>query len=32
LRDLGFLVLAAWLVVFPRGRFALDRALGLYAV
>jgi uncharacterized membrane protein YphA (DoxX/SURF4 family) len=32
MRDLGFLVLAAWLVVFPRGRFALDRALGLYAV
>lgn len=29
-RDLGFLVLAAWLMVFPRGKFALDRALGLY--
>jgi uncharacterized membrane protein YphA (DoxX/SURF4 family) len=32
LRDLGFLVLAAWLMVFPRGRLALDRVLGLYAV
>jgi uncharacterized membrane protein YphA (DoxX/SURF4 family) len=31
LRDLGFLVLAAWLMVFPRGRLALDRVLGLYA-
>ena len=30
LRDLGFLVLATWLVVFPRGRLALDRVLGLY--
>jgi len=30
LRDLIFLVLAAWLMVFPRGRFALDRVLGLY--
>lgn len=28
-RDLGFLVLAAWLMVFPRGRLALDRLLGL---
>jgi uncharacterized membrane protein YphA (DoxX/SURF4 family) len=28
-RDLGFLVLAAWLMVFPRGKFALDRLLGL---
>lgn len=31
LRDAGLLVLAAWLVAFPRGRLALDRALGLYA-
>lgn len=30
-RDLGFLVLAAWLMVFPRGKLALDRVLGLYA-
>ncbi|MCO6005912.1 DoxX family protein [Actinoallomurus purpureus] len=29
-RDLGFFVLAAWLMVFPRGRLALDRVLGLY--
>jgi uncharacterized membrane protein YphA (DoxX/SURF4 family) len=29
LRDLGFLVMAAWLMVFPRGRLALDRWLGL---
>jgi uncharacterized membrane protein YphA (DoxX/SURF4 family) len=29
-RDLGFLVLAVWLMVFPRGRLALDRVLGLY--
>jgi uncharacterized membrane protein YphA (DoxX/SURF4 family) len=28
-RDLGFLVLAAWLMVFPRGKAALDRWLGL---
>ncbi|MDN3351037.1 MauE/DoxX family redox-associated membrane protein [Actinomadura sp. DC4] len=28
-RDLGFLVLAAWLMVFPRGKLALDRLLGL---
>ncbi|MGH3374104.1 MAG: MauE/DoxX family redox-associated membrane protein [Actinoallomurus sp.] len=28
-RDLGFLVLAAWLMVYPRGKFALDRLLGL---
>ncbi len=26
LRDLGFLALAAWLVVFPTSRFAVDRA------
>jgi uncharacterized membrane protein YphA (DoxX/SURF4 family) len=31
LRDAGLLVLAAWLAVFPRGRLALDRMLGLYA-
>jgi uncharacterized membrane protein YphA (DoxX/SURF4 family) len=31
LRDSGLLVLAAWLAVFPRGRLALDRVLGLYA-
>jgi uncharacterized membrane protein YphA (DoxX/SURF4 family) len=30
LRDLGFLVLAAWLMLYPRGRLALDRALGMY--
>ncbi|MEV0399193.1 MauE/DoxX family redox-associated membrane protein [Actinoallomurus sp. NPDC050550] len=29
-RDLGFLALAAWLMVFPRGKLALDRVLGLY--
>jgi uncharacterized membrane protein YphA (DoxX/SURF4 family) len=29
-RDLGFFVLAAWLMVFPRARFALDRVLGLH--
>src|SRR3954451_23657782 len=28
-RDLGFLVLAAWLMVYPRGKLALDRLLGL---
>ncbi|WP_349497795.1 MauE/DoxX family redox-associated membrane protein [Actinoallomurus iriomotensis] len=28
-RDTGFLVLAAWLMVFPRGKLALDRWLGL---
>jgi uncharacterized membrane protein YphA (DoxX/SURF4 family) len=28
-RDLGFFVLAAWLMVFPRGKLALDRWLGL---
>jgi uncharacterized membrane protein YphA (DoxX/SURF4 family) len=28
-RDLGFLALAAWLMVFPRGKLALDRWLGL---
>lgn len=31
-RDLGFLALAAWLTVFPPGRLALDRVLGLYSV
>lgn len=31
LRDSGLLALAAWLVVFPRGRLALDRVLGLDA-
>jgi uncharacterized membrane protein YphA (DoxX/SURF4 family) len=31
LRDAGLLVLAAWLAVFPRGRLALDRVLGLHA-
>lgn len=30
-RDLGFLVLAAWLMLYPRGKYALDRMLGLYA-
>ncbi|MCO5967305.1 MauE/DoxX family redox-associated membrane protein [Actinoallomurus soli] len=30
-RDLGFLVLAAWLMLYPRGKFALDRVLGMYA-
>ncbi|MEV5711793.1 MauE/DoxX family redox-associated membrane protein [Actinoallomurus sp. NPDC052274] len=30
-RDLGFLALAAWLMLYPRGKFALDRALGMYA-
>jgi uncharacterized membrane protein YphA (DoxX/SURF4 family) len=29
LRDLGFLVLAAWLMAFPRCKFSLDRLLGL---
>ena len=29
LRDLGFLVLAVWLVLFPRGKAAIDRWLGL---
>jgi uncharacterized membrane protein YphA (DoxX/SURF4 family) len=28
-RDLGFFVLAAWLMVFPRGKLAFDRWLGL---
>jgi hypothetical protein len=28
-RDTGFLVLAAWLMVYPRGKLALDRLLGL---
>ncbi len=31
-RDLGFLVLAVWLMVFPRARFALDRVLGLHTI
>lgn len=30
-RDLGFLALAAWLMVFPRARLGLDRVLGLHA-
>lgn len=30
-RDLGFFVLAAWLMLYPRARFAVDRALGLHA-
>jgi uncharacterized membrane protein YphA (DoxX/SURF4 family) len=30
LRDLGFLALAAWIVVLPKSKFALDRVLGLY--
>lgn len=30
LRDLGFLVLAGWIVVLPKSRLALDRLLGLY--
>jgi uncharacterized membrane protein YphA (DoxX/SURF4 family) len=30
LRDLGFLVVAGWIVVLPRSRLALDRLLGLY--
>ncbi|WP_182707359.1 MauE/DoxX family redox-associated membrane protein [Thermomonospora cellulosilytica] len=29
-RDLGFLALAAWITVWPPGRAALDRRLGLY--
>ncbi len=29
LRDIGFLVLATWLMVYPRGKLALDRLLGL---
>ncbi len=29
LRDTGFMVLAAWLMVFPRGKLALDRLLGI---
>jgi uncharacterized membrane protein YphA (DoxX/SURF4 family) len=29
-RDLGFLVLAGWIVVLPKSRLALDRLLGLY--
>ena len=30
LRDLGFLALAAWIVVLPKSKLALDRILGLY--
>jgi uncharacterized membrane protein YphA (DoxX/SURF4 family) len=30
LRDLGFLVVAGWIVVLPKSRLALDRLLGLY--
>lgn len=30
LRDTGFLVLSVWLIVYPRGKLALDRVLGLY--
>jgi uncharacterized membrane protein YphA (DoxX/SURF4 family) len=30
LRDLGFLVLACWIVVFHKSKVALDRVLGLY--
>jgi uncharacterized membrane protein YphA (DoxX/SURF4 family) len=30
LRDLGFLVIAGWIVVLPKSRLALDRLLGLY--
>jgi uncharacterized membrane protein YphA (DoxX/SURF4 family) len=30
LRDVGFLALAAWIFLRPPGRFAADRALGLY--
>ncbi len=30
LRDLGFLAVAGWIVVLPRGRLAMDRLLGLY--
>jgi uncharacterized membrane protein YphA (DoxX/SURF4 family) len=30
LRDLGFLALAAWIVVLPKSKLALDRMLGLY--
>jgi uncharacterized membrane protein YphA (DoxX/SURF4 family) len=30
LRDLGFLVLAAWIMVLPKSKLALDRMLGLY--
>ncbi|MFL6053268.1 MAG: DoxX family protein [Actinoallomurus sp.] len=29
-RDLGFLALAAWLMLYPRGKLALDRVLGMY--
>jgi uncharacterized membrane protein YphA (DoxX/SURF4 family) len=29
-RDLGFLVLAAWIMVLPKSKLALDRMLGLY--
>jgi uncharacterized membrane protein YphA (DoxX/SURF4 family) len=30
LRDLGFLVIAGWIVMLPKSRLALDRLLGLY--
>jgi uncharacterized membrane protein YphA (DoxX/SURF4 family) len=30
-RDLGFLVLAAWVVAFPKAKLSLDRLLGLYS-
>jgi uncharacterized membrane protein YphA (DoxX/SURF4 family) len=30
LRDLGFLVLACWIVVLPKSKLALDRLLGLF--
>jgi uncharacterized membrane protein YphA (DoxX/SURF4 family) len=30
LRDLGFLVVAGWIVVLPKSRLALDRLFGLY--
>ncbi|HEU5159649.1 MAG TPA: MauE/DoxX family redox-associated membrane protein [Streptosporangiaceae bacterium] len=30
LRDLGFLVVAGWIVALPKSRLALDRVLGLY--
>jgi uncharacterized membrane protein YphA (DoxX/SURF4 family) len=30
-RDLGFLAMAAWIVVWPKSRLAADRLLGLYS-
>lgn len=30
LRDLGFLILALWTAVLPKGKFAVDRLLGLH--